>query len=91
MIAIIRLAIFGALGLTILYWLVATYSRSVQRENLEKHWDANPPEGQGDTERSAYIEAGMQDYEHGLRKKLIWLVIVIPMIIFGLTVYWINF
>ena len=91
MIGIIRLAVFGLLGLSVFYLLVAVYSRSVRREKLEKHWDANPPEGQGDTERAAYIEEGMRAYEHGLRKKLIWLVFVIPTIIFAVTVYLVNF
>ena len=91
MIAIIRLAVFGFIGLSVVYLLVSVYSRSVRREKLEKHWDANPPEGQGDTERTAFIEDGMRAYEHGLRKKLIWLVFIIPMIIFAVTVYLVNF
>ena len=91
MIAILRLAVFGLIGLSVAYLLVSVYSRSVRRERLEKHWDAAPPTGQGDTERTAYIEDGMRAYEHGLRKKLIWLVFIIPMIIFAVTVYLVNF
>jgi positive regulator of sigma E activity len=91
MIGLIRLAVMGFIGLSIVYLLVAAYSRSVRREKLEKHWDANPPEGAGEAERSASIEKGMQEYEHGLRKKLIWLVYIIPMIIFVVTVYLVNF
>ncbi len=91
MIAILRLAVFGLLVLSGVYLLVAVYSRSVRREKLEKHWDAAPPEGQGDTERAAYIENGMRDYEHGLRKKLLWLVFIIPMTLFAVTVYLVNF
>jgi len=90
MIALIRLAAIGLVGLSILYLMVAAYSRSVRREKLEKHWDAAPPEGQGEAERTAYIEEGMRAYEHGLRKKLIWLVFIIPMIIFAVIVYLVN-
>jgi hypothetical protein len=90
MIAFIRLAVLGFIGLSVMYLLVSVYSRSVRREWLEKHWDANPPEGEGDAERSAYIEKGMQEYEHGLRKKLIWLVYVIPMLIFMVILYFVN-
>lgn len=91
MIALIRLAVFGFIGLSVIYVLVSIYSRSVRREKLEKRWDENPPEGQGNAERSAYIEAGMRDYESGLRKKLIWLVYVIPMMVMAVTVYLVNY
>jgi hypothetical protein len=82
----LRLIVFGFVGLTIVYWLVSIYSRSVRRETLEKRFDAGGVEG----DRDAYIEAGMADYERGLRKRLIWLVYIIPMAAMGLTIYFVN-
>ena len=82
----IRLFVFGFVGLTIVYWLVSIYSRSVRRETLEKRFDAGGVEG----DRDAYIEAGMVDYERGLRKRLIWLVYIIPMVAMALTIYFVN-
>jgi hypothetical protein len=32
----------------------------------------------------------MADYERGLRKRLIWLVYIIPMAAMGLTIYFVN-
>lgn len=90
MIAIVRLMVFAFIVLSVVYVIVRVYSRSVRREKLEKAWDADPPEGQGAAERAAFIEAGMAEYEHGLRRKLIWLVYVIPMIVFAVIVYLIN-
>lgn len=87
MIGLIRLAIFGFLGLTVLYFLVSIYSRSTQREELEKEWDA----AQGPGARDAFIAAGMVAYEKGLRKKLIWLVYVIPTLAVIAAVYLLNF
>ena len=87
MIGMIRLAVFGFLGLTILYFLVSIYSRSTQREELEKEWDA----AQGPGERDDYIAAGMAAYEKGLRKKLIWLVYVIPTLAVIAAIYLLNF
>jgi hypothetical protein len=87
MIAIIRLAFFGFLGLTVLYWLVAIYSRSVRRERLEKEFDAGGVEGG----RDDYIKAGLDHYEHGLRRKLIVLVYIIPAVIVAVTVYFVNY
>jgi hypothetical protein len=87
MIAIIRLAVFGAIALTVVYFLVGIYSRSVRREWLEKKYDAGGIEG----ERDDYIEAGMQAYEHGLRRKLLWLVYIIPTVVIVVTVYFVNY
>ena len=87
MIAILRLAFFGFLGLSVVYWLVAIYSRSVRRENLEKQFDAGGVEGS----RDDYIKAGLDAYEHGLRRKLIVLVYIIPAIIVAVTVYFVNY
>ncbi len=91
MIALIRLFVFGFIGLSIVYLLVSIYARSVRREHLEKEWDAAPPEGQGDTERTAHIESGMRAYEHGLKKRLLWLVYILPMIALAIIVYFVNY
>lgn len=87
MIGMIRLAVFGFLGMTVMYFLLSIYSRSTQREELEKTWDA----AQGPGERDAFIDAGMAAYEKGLRKKLIWLVYVIPTLAVIAAIYLLNF
>jgi hypothetical protein len=83
----IRLAVIGFALLTVVYLLVSVYSRSVRRERLEKRFDAGGVEG----DRDAYIEAGMVRYRHGLRRRLIVLVYVIPIITTVVTVYFVNF
>ena len=88
MIGLIRVFIFAALGLTVVYWLVSVYSRSTERERLEKKWDASPPEGWPD--REAYIEAGMAKYERSLRHKLIWLVYIVPLVVVAVIIYFVN-
>jgi len=86
MIAIIKLAFFGLIALTVLYVLIGIYSRSVRRETLEKKFDAGGIEG----DRDAYIEAGMQAYAHGLKRRLLWLVYIIPTVVVVVTVYFVN-
>ena len=87
MFAFIRLGIMGFIALTVIYFLVSIYSRSTQREELEKEWDAD----QGPGARDAFIAEGMQRYEKGLRKKLIWLVYVIPTLAVLALIYLLNF
>jgi hypothetical protein len=90
MIALLRLLVFGLIGLTVVYFMVSIYSRSVRREKLEDRWQEDHPDGGDPAARDAYIEAGMREYETGLRKKLIWLVYIIPMCALVVTIYLVN-
>lgn len=91
MIGLFRAAILGFIGLTLIYVIVGIYSRSVRRERLEKEWDSDPArEGLTTAERDAYISSGMDAYSHGLRRKLILLVYLIPAAVFAVTVYLVN-
>ncbi len=87
MFAILRAVVVAFIGLSVVYLLVSVYSRSVRREKLEKHFDAGGVEGA----RDAYIEEGMRAYEMGLRRRLIWLVYIIPMVVVGVTIYLVNY
>jgi hypothetical protein len=87
MIGIIKAAFFGFLLLTGVYVLVATYSRSVRREKLEKKFDAGGIEG----DRDAYIAEGMAAYEHGLKHRLLWLVYIIPAAVIAVTIYFVDY
>ena len=92
MIAIIRLVVFGFIALSVVYILVSIYSRSVRREKLEKAWDTDPErEGAATADRDAYIAEGMAEYQHGLRRRLIWLVYIIPAVVVMTTVYLVNY
>lgn len=75
---LIRLIIFGAIGLTVVYFLLSIYSRSLRREKLEDAWAEDHPQGGDDVARDAYIEKGMAEYESSLRPKLLLLVYVVP-------------
>jgi hypothetical protein len=87
----LRLAFILYVALTVIYFLTSIYSRSVRREKLEKEWDTDPArEGQAAEERRAFIDAGMVHYDKGLKKRLLWLIYIIPTIGFALTIYYIN-
>jgi hypothetical protein len=87
----LRLAFLFYLGLTVVYVLTAIYSRSVRREKLEKEWDSEPAnEGLNQTARTEFIETGMVAYRVGLKKRLLWLIYIIPTIAAAATVYFVN-
>lgn len=85
--AFVRLVVGGFLILCVLYVCIMFYSRSVRREKLEGWWAEAPVEGKT---REEYIAEGMAKYESGLRKKLILLVFVIPPVVVGTIIYFIN-
>jgi len=90
MIVLLRLFVFGFIGLSVVYLLVSVYSRSIRREKLEKRWDADHPDGGDPAARDAYIEAGMTAYHHSLRRRLIVLVYVLPLLAMAVIMYFVN-
>lgn len=78
---LIRLIFFGAIGLTIVYFLIAIYSRSVRREKLEDRWAAEHGDEGSTAARAAFIEDGMQKYDRSIRPKLLLLVYVVPTVL----------
>ena len=87
MIGILRAAVLGFILLSVVYVMISVYSRSVQREKLEKKFDAGGVEG----DRDAYIETGMQAYKQSLRHRLLWLVYIIPAVVVSAIVYFVNY
>lgn len=86
-----RLIVMALIGLTAVYFLVSIYSRSVRREKLEKEWDTDPArEGAPEADRTAFIAAGMEAYRRGLKRRLLWLIYIVPMIVFVTIIYNVN-
>jgi hypothetical protein len=90
-IGLIRAAVLGFIALSVVFVMVSIYSRSVRREWLEKEWDGDPArEGESTAAREAFIQAGMVQYQGGLRRKLILLIYILPTLAFGVIVYIVN-
>jgi hypothetical protein len=71
----LRMLFFALIGLTIVYFLVSIYSRSVRRERLEEAFDAGDRQGN----RDEFIRQGLAAYDKGLRRKLLLLIYVVPL------------
>jgi hypothetical protein len=86
-IGFLRLMVFGFLGLSVLYALVWLYARSVEKERLEKEFDAGGIPG----DRDAFIDAGMVSYQSSLKRKLLWGIYIVPMTVIAGLIYILNF
>jgi hypothetical protein len=83
-----RLIFLGLFALTLIYWLVRVYARSLRREALEKDWDA--ARGQGLGARDDYVSAGLAEYEKSLRRKLLWFVYILPITVLIVLIFFVN-
>lgn len=87
MLALFRLLIFGFIFLTIIYVGVSLWSRSVRAEKLRREWEDGGRPG----DKDAYIREGMEEYAGSLRRKLILLVYIIPVVTVAVIIYVTNF
>ncbi|RXV64024.1 hypothetical protein C6W92_08090 [Roseovarius sp. A46] len=87
MIALMRLLIFGGIALAALYLGLSWYFRAAHRERMERDWEAAGRPGN----REAYIEEGMAQYERSLRRRLLWLVFILPVTAVAAIIWFTNF
>lgn len=73
--------------LTVIYFIISAWSRSVRKEKLEEEWDEEIRDGN----RDAFIEQGLEEYDRSLRRKLILGVYVIPLVFILVMIYVVNF
>jgi Ca2+/Na+ antiporter len=87
MVAFLRLLVFGFLILSVIYVVVSFWSRSVRRRKLEQEWNDSGRPGDKET----YMTEGMAQYDRSLRRKLILLIYVVPVVVVGTIIYVTNF
>lgn len=87
MAALARLVIVGFLVLTVIYVVVSIWSRRTRAEKLRHEWEDTGRPGDAD----AYVEAGLREYDGSLRRRLILLVYVIPVIVVSTIIWMTNY
>ncbi len=78
---LVRLVIFGFIGLSVIYFMISVYSRSVRREKLENEWTEENTGSEDMDARAQHVADGVEEYNSGIRPKLILLVYVVPTVI----------
>ncbi len=87
MLALLRLVVFGFLILSVIFVGISLYSRRVRSRKLAKEWEDEGRQG----DKDAYMQEGLVQYERSLRRKLIWLVYIVPLTAIVVIVYVTNF
>jgi hypothetical protein len=87
MAALAKLVVIGFIVLTVIYLCLSLYSRSVRKGKLADWWEEEGRPG----DREAYIDAGLKEYEGSLRRKLIWGVYIVPVVVISAVIYFTNF
>lgn len=90
-VAFFRLVVIGFVVMTVFYFLILIYSRSLRREKLEKRWAAEGGAEGGNGDRDAYVEAGLKEYDASIRPKLVLLVYIVPTVVIAVLFYLINY
>jgi len=87
MIGMLRLGLALLVVNIAFYFLLLVYFRSRRKMRLEQRWDA----AQGPGTRDEFIARGMEVYSTSLKRRLLWLVIVIPYVAIMVLIYILNF
>lgn len=88
MIPMIRMLGFLLVILTVAYITVSFWSRNVRRRKLEERWDSKDVLT---SDRDTFIRRGLEKYDRSFRRKLIWLVYILPLGAIAALVYITNF
>jgi Mg2+/citrate symporter len=84
--AFLRVLLGFLLILVAIYLVLSVVLRLRERRRLAEEWEA----GDRLVDREAFMTEGMTDYDRSLRKKLVWLVIVLPMAGLLILLYVLN-
>ena len=85
--AVARLFLIAFVVLTVIYVSLSFYSRAGRKGKLRTEW----AEGDKEVDEDTFVDAGLREYEGSLRRKLIWGVYVVPMVVILLIVYLTNY
>lgn len=86
MLGFVRLIVMLFVALTVVYVSLSFYSRAVRRSKLKKKWH----EGKQLVDRDTFVQRGLERYDGSIRRKLILLVYIVPLVVIGVIIYLTN-
>ncbi|CAA9409971.1 MAG: hypothetical protein AVDCRST_MAG15-1531 [uncultured Rubellimicrobium sp.] len=82
----IRVVLIFFVLLVALHLVLRLWLRLRERRRLGQEWEA----GDRLVTREIFVQTGMDDYDRSLRKRLLWLTVVLPMAGLILVLYLVN-
>ena len=86
MLGFVRLIVMLFVALTVVYVSLSFYSRAIRRSKLKKKWH----EGKQLVDRDTFVQRGLERYDGSIRRKLILLVYIVPLVVIGVIIYLTN-
>ena len=86
MLGFVRLIVMLFVALTVIYVSLSFYSRSVRKSKLKKKWH----DGKQLVDRDTFVQRGLERYDGSIRRKLILMVYVVPLVVIGVIIYLTN-
>lgn len=87
----LRLILFILLVEAVFFIILRIYLRSLRHEALEGRWDHLHPDRTGDNpDRRTFVHCQMQGHGRSLGMRLSWLVFIVPLLVVGAVIYWVN-
>ena len=83
----IRLLVLSAVVLTIVFVCVDAYLREGKRSELEAKWNSRKASGRAAIAGTDDIEAGVKAYSRSLRRRLVILIYLLPLLLIAAIVY----
>lgn len=87
MFALARLVVIGFFFLTVVYVCLSFYSRAVRRGKLQEKWHKGPQL----VDKETFVQRGLERYDGSIRRKLIWGVYIVPVVVIAVIIYLTNF
>ncbi|MCW3782957.1 hypothetical protein [Defluviimonas salinarum] len=89
MMQIIRFAVLIVAIMSLLYPVIAIFSRSLALEALERKWEASHP-GVVGVERDNFLAEGMAAYRKSLRRRIVPFAALLPAVAVAAIAYLVN-
>ena len=87
MLALLQLIVVGFVVLTVIFIGLSMYSRSIRRGKLRQKWRSGPRL----VDMDSFVQRGLKRYDSSIRRKLIWGVYIVPVVLVVLIIYLTNF
>lgn len=86
-----KLLLLAFILITAFYVSLVLYLRSLHRERLEQHWQAQRDRGIPEPDRDAFVARGMRRYDRSAWRRTLLLIYIVPVPVIVGLVWYVNY